>query len=59
MVSWIPLSVREYRIKDQNFWSCSSSEDLENEIVVCDNVILVVVTIFRTSVPCDSFESES
>ena len=54
MVSCSPPSVREHLSKDRMFWSCNSFEDSEEEIVVCDHDVLVAVTKFGTSVPCDT-----
>ena len=54
MISCSYPSVRENPSKDRMFWSCNSSEDSEEEIVVCDYDVLVAVTTFGTSIPCDT-----
>ena len=39
-------------MRGKYYRSCSSSEDLRENVVICDNHALVVVTIFGTYIPC-------
>ena len=54
MASWLSPSVRELCSKDHKFRPCISSEDSDEEGIICDNTVLLVVTKFETSVPCDT-----
>ena len=53
MSSWSPPLLKERRLKSNNYGSCSSSEDSEEEIVVCEDDRLVKVTVLVSSFPFD------
>ena len=54
MALWSPLSFSERRLKSKYYQSCSSSEDLGEEYGVCEDDVLVRVSICGSSFPCDN-----
>ena len=52
MVSWSSSSIRENRFKNRDYRSCSFLEGSDKECVICDNDIVVAVTIFGAFIPC-------
>ena len=53
MTSWPPPSLKERRLKSNNYRSCSSSKDSEEEVVVCKDDRLVRVTVLVSSFSFD------
>ena len=53
MSSWSPQSLKERRLKSNNYRPCSSSEDSEEEVIVCEDDTLVTVTVLVSSFPFD------
>ena len=53
MVSWPSPSLDEMRLKIKKYRSCSSSENLEEEVGVYKDNVLVRVSIFGSSFKCD------
>ena len=51
MSSWPPPSLKERRLNSNNYIPCSSSEDLEEEVIVCEDDRLVTVTVLVSSFP--------
>ena len=45
MLSWPPPSAKDHNSDEINFGQCSSSEDFNEKVVICDNTVLVAVTI--------------
>ena len=45
MASWPPPPLKERHLKSNNYRSCSSSEDSGEEVVVCENDLLVRVIV--------------
>ena len=45
MISWLPPPAKDHNSDEINFGQCSSSEDFNEKVVVCDNTVLVAVTI--------------
>ena len=54
MALWSPLSFSEIRLKSKYYQSCSPSEDLGEEYGVCDDDVLVRVSICGSSFPYDN-----
>ena len=52
MVSWISPSFSEMRLKIKLYRPCISSEDSGKEFVVCDEDVLVGITIVGHSFTC-------
>ena len=53
MVSWPPPSLKESRLKINNYRPCSSSEDSKEEVVVCEDDRLIRMTVLVSSFPFD------
>ena len=53
MSSWPPPSLKERRLDSNNYRPCSSSEDSEEEVVVCEDDRLVSVEVLVSSFPFD------
>ena len=53
MISWPPPSLKERRLKSNNYRSCSSFEDSGEEVVVCEEDTLVRVTVLVSSFSFD------
>ena len=53
MSSWPPPSLKEIRLNSNNYRPCSSSEDSEEEVVVCEDDRLLTVTVLVSSFPFD------
>ena len=53
MSSWSPPSLKERRLNSNNYRPCSSSEDSEEEVGVCEDDRLVTVTVLVSSFPFD------
>ena len=49
MPSWLPPSLKKRRLKSNNYRSCSSSKDSEGEVVVCEDDMLVRLTVLVSS----------
>ena len=49
MLSWSPPSLKKRRLKNNNYRPCNSSEDLEEEVIVCEDDRLVSVTVLVSS----------
>ena len=59
MSSWTLPSLKEIRLNINNYRTCSSSEDSEEEVVVCEDDRLLTVTVLVSSFPFDKILSES
>ena len=53
MSSWPPPSLKERRLNRNNYRPCSSSENSEEEVVVCEDNRLVTVTVLVSSFSFD------
>ena len=54
MTSWPLPSLKERRLKSNNYRSCSPSEDSEEDVVVCEDDRLVRVAVLVSSFSFDN-----
>ena len=53
MTLWPTPSLKERRLNSNNYRLCSSSEDSEEEVVICEDDRLVRVTVLSSYFSCD------